>query len=82
MAVALSSDTSLGGPIGPSERLVGGVRHDEIVLLLTEAVLPLSVLEDEEVVANEGRSVRVGEYHPHSRVVCRVLAIRRLRLKR
>jgi hypothetical protein len=68
--------------LGPSELLVGYVRHDEIVLLLTEAVLPLSVHEDEEVVANEGRSVHVGEYHPHSRVVCRVLAIRRLRPKR
>ncbi len=30
------------------ELLVGSIRHVEFVLLLTEAVLPLSVLEDEE----------------------------------
>jgi hypothetical protein len=61
MVVIVSSDTPLESPIGPDRTPRRKRQDDEIVLLLTEAALPLSVLEVEEGVAYEGRSVRVGE---------------------
>jgi hypothetical protein len=75
MAVAVPSDTSLGGAIGevlltPNELLVGGVESVESILLLSEAVLSLPVLEDEVCVAHRGRAILVGELQRHCRVVC------------
>ena len=61
MVVIVSSDTPLEGPVGPDRTSCRKRQDDEIVFLLTEAALPLSVLEVEEGVTNEGRSVPVGE---------------------
>jgi len=52
MAVAVASDTSLGGAIAPNELLVGGAVNVECILLLPEAVLSLPVLVDEVYVAD------------------------------
>src|SRR5215213_4443289 len=75
MVVIVSSDTPLEVLLGYDEFLKGGARHEGIVLLLAKSVPLLHVLVDEGGVANQGRSVRVGEPCRHGRVVCRVLAI-------
>jgi hypothetical protein len=46
-----------------NELLVGGVGYQEVVLLLTEAVLPSTVLVDEGGVAQRGRAIC--ESQPH-----------------